>query len=154
MMVRIRLGCLLIIFVFVAGCQTNKKLKSTISSLTKYDPTNKDVVASISLFEAQHADLFFPFSYKPQSFQLQEQQEGEIYTISIKVKTTIERGLAEYKQHMELYGWRKIIAVSNMLLFEKPHARCIVHGMQSQHAFIEITLVYANLIKDELYQPI
>ena len=53
---------------------------------------------------------------------------------------------------MEMYGWRNVIAASTQLLFEKPHARCIITFMSCQRGGIEITMIYANLIMDEQYQ--
>jgi len=142
----IRFQCLLGALVLINGCGT-KKVRP-IKQVTDQSVKN---TALVSFFEAQHADLFFPFSYQAVSVQSQELKDGDMYTIVLKVKASLPQMHAAYKEHMQMGGWRTIVETDTQLLFEKPYARCIITFLLKKE-MIEIMMIYARLVADEQYQ--
>lgn len=143
----IRSQCLLVALIAMNGCGTKK-----VRPIKKIEDQSVTNTALVSFFEAQHADIFFPFSYQAVAVQSQESKDGDIYTIALKVKASISQMHASYKQHMQMGGWRTVIETDTQLLFEKPHARCIITFLHNKKEMIEIMMIYARLVSDEQYQ--
>lgn len=142
------LPCLLVALSVINGCGISTK---KVKSVKKVSDQSVENTALVSFFEAQHADLFFPFSCQAASLQMQELNGADVYTITLKVKSSASDTRASYKHHMQMYGWRTVIETDTQLLFEKPHTRCMVTLLPNKKELLEIILVYANLTQDDQY---